>query len=147
MKVRTCWSALESKTEELLSQLRLASAQAQQLRDSLLSSQQRLDQMYQEYHAQSLQTGSSSGMADALNQRNFMAQLSVLRDRVRQDIAKSDQHLDLLEQRLLQAQTQKIKIQALMEIDQKAVRHHVRVREQSSMDELGLLQFNRARAG
>lgn len=146
VKVRTCWPALESKTEQVLSQLRLATAQAMRLRESLLGSQQRLEQMYREYHAQSLGPGISAGMADNLNQRRFMAQLMQLRERVLQDLERSNQQLHLLEQRTLSAQTQKMKIGTLMEIDLKAVKQHVRVREQAHLDELGVQQFIR-RAG
>lgn len=145
MKVRTCWPALESKTEQLLSRLRLETGQALQLRESLLKSQQKLGQMYQEYRAQDLGPSSSSGMSDALNQRHFMAQLLVLRQRVVHDIERSNHQLSLLEQRTLSAKAQQMKIQTLMEIDLKAVTHHLRRREQSSLDELGVMQFNRAK--
>lgn len=144
MKARTCWPALESKTEQLLSQLRLATGQARRLRESLMGSQQRLDQMYQEYHAQSLAPGMSNGMADTLNQRRFMAQLLALRERVLQDLERSNQQLSLLEQRTLTAQAQKMKIETLVKIDAKALQQHVRTREQGALDELGVLRFNRA---
>jgi hypothetical protein len=42
MKVRACWSALEGKAEQKITQLRTDTAQAQKLFESLVASQQRL---------------------------------------------------------------------------------------------------------
>jgi len=146
MKVRACWSALENKAEQAITQLRAETLQAEKLRESLLSSQQRLEHMYEEYRAKNAAIDSCKGMADAMNQRQFMAQLLALRERVGQDIQKSEIHLHNLAQRMLLAETERLKMKTLSENDQLAVQVHVRRREQRSMDELGMQQFNQARA-
>ena len=146
MKVRACWSALENKAEQAITQLRAETVQAEKLRESLLSSQQRLEHMYEEYRAKNAAIDISKGMADAMNQRQFMAQLLALRERVGQDITKSEMHLHNLAQRILLAETERLKMKTLSENDFQAVQVHVRRREQRSMDELGMQQFNQARA-
>ena len=84
MKVRACWSALENKAERRINQLREDSARAEQLRQSLLGSQGKLEQMYEEYRSKAAAADQSQGMSDAMNQRQFMSQLLTLRERVRQ---------------------------------------------------------------
>ena len=146
MKIRACWSALEGKAEQKITQLRAETVQAEQLRDSLLASQQRLEQLYEEYRAKTAATDTSKGMSDAMNQRQFMSQLLTLRQRVERDIGTSQLHLQTLAHRRLQAEAERLKMKTLTENDRLAVQKHVQKREQHSMDELGMLQFNQARA-
>lgn len=146
MKVRTCWAVLENRAEQLLTQLQTDTGQALRLRDSLLSSQHRLNQMLDEYRAQSLGLSSSTGMSAALNQRQFMTRIVLLRKRVVQDIAKSNSHLAELEQRTRLAHEARLKMQALAENDRKGVHKHLQLREQAGMDAIGVMQFNRASA-
>ena len=146
MKVRACWSALEGKAEQKITQLRAEITQAEQLRDSLLASQQRLENLYEEYRAKTMATDTSRGMADAMNQRQFMSQLLTLRQRVERDIGTSQLHLQTLAHRMLQAEAERLKMKTLTENDRLAVQKHVLKREQHSMDELGMLQFNQVRA-
>lgn len=146
MKVRACWSALEGKAEQKIAQLRAEITQAEQLRDSLLASQQRLENLYEEYRAKTMAADTSRGMADAMNQRQFMSQLLTLRQRVERDIGTSQLHLQTLAHRMLQAEAERLKMKTLTENDRLAVQKHVLKREQLSMDELGMLQFNQVRA-
>jgi flagellar export protein FliJ len=146
MKVRACWSALEGKAEQKITQLRAEITQAEQLRDSLLASQQRLENLYEEYRAKTMAADTSRGMADAMNQRQFMSQLLTLRQRVERDIGTSQLHLQTLAHRMLQAEAERLKMKTLTENDRLAVQKHVLKREQLSMDELGMLQFNQVRA-
>ena len=146
MKVRACWSALEGKAEQKITQLRAEITQAEQLRDSLLASQQRLENLYEEYRVKTIAADTSRGMADAMNQRQFMSQLLTLRQRVERDIGTSQLHLQTLAHRMLQAEAERLKMKTLTENDRLAVQKHVLKREQHSMDELGMLQFNQVRA-
>ena len=146
MKVRACWSALEGKAEQKITKLRAETVQAEQLRDSLLASQQRLEQLYEEYRAKTAAADTSRGMSDAMNQRQFMSQLLTLRERVERDIGTSQLHLQTLAHRMLQAEAERLKMKTLTENDRLAVQKYTNKREQHSMDELGMLQFNQARA-
>jgi flagellar export protein FliJ len=146
MKTRACWSALESRAEQKITQLRAETAQAEQLRDALLASQHRLENLYEEYRAQAEASYTSKGMSDAMNQRQFMSQLLKLRERVDRDIGTSNLHLQTLAHRMQQAETERLKMKTLAENDRLTVQKYMQKREQHSMDELGMLQFNQARA-
>ncbi|MFM6992723.1 MAG: flagellar export protein FliJ [Rhodoferax sp.] len=146
MKVRACWSALEGRAEQKITKLRADTAQAQNLLESLLASQQRLEHLYEEYRAKTAATDTSKGMSDAMNQRQFMSQLLTLRERVERDINTSKLHLQTLAHQMVQAEAERLKMKTLNENDRLAVQKHANRREQKSMDELGMLQFNQARA-
>ena len=144
MKVRACWSALENKAERKIAQIREDTARAQGLRQSLLSSQAKLEQMYKEYHEKNAALSQSKGMTDAMNQRQFMSQLLNLRERVSGDLQRSEFHLATLAHHLVLAETERLKMQTLTENDRLAVEKFVQKREQSRMDEMGVMHFNRA---
>jgi len=144
MKVRACWSALENKAERKIAQIREDTVRAQELRQSLLSSQAKLEQMYKEYHEKNAALSQSKGMTDAMNQRQFMSQLLNLRERVSGDLQRSEFHLATLAHHLVLAETERLKMQTLTENDRLAVEKFVQKREQSRMDEMGVMQFNRA---
>ena len=57
-----------------------------------------------------------------------------------------EQHLSVLEQRTVEAETERLKMQSLMDNDKLAVQNYENRREQRNMDELGVMQFNRVRA-
>jgi len=144
MQVRACWSALENKAERKITRIREDTARAQELRQSLLASQTKLEQMYQEYYEKNAANSSYKGMTDAMNQRQFMSQLLNLRERVKSDIERSQTHLTTLAHHLVLAETDRSKIKRLKENDRLAVAKFVEKREQSRMDEMGVMQFNRA---
>lgn len=146
MKVRSCWAALENRVAQRLVQLQADTGQALRLRESLLGSRQRLDQMLREYRAQSMGPSSSTGMSATVNQRQFITRLVLLRERVERDIGTASSQLDSLEQHTRKAQEDRLKMQALMDNDAKAVQKHLQLREQTAMDALGVMQFNRARS-
>ena len=91
-------------------------------------------------------TDSSKGMSDTMNQRQFMSQLLTLRERVERDINTSKLHLQTLAHQMMQAETERLKMKTLTENDRLAVQKYTNKREQKNMDELGMLQFNQARA-
>ena len=47
---------------------------------------------------------------------------------------------------MMQAETERLKMKTLTENDRLAVQKYTNKREQKNMDELGMLQFNQARA-
>ena len=144
MKVRACWSALENKAERKIALLRDETTRAQALRQSLLSSQVKLEEMYKEYHEKNAALSDTKGMTETMNQRQFMSQLLNLRERVQGDLQRSDSHLANLGAHMVLAETERLKMQTLTENDRLAVEKFVEKREQSRMDEMGVMQFNRA---
>jgi len=144
MKVRACWSALENKAERKIALLRDETTRAQALRQSLLSSQATLEELYQAYHEKNAALSDTKGMTETMNQRQFMSQLLNLRERVQGDLQRSDSHLANLGAHMVLAETERLKMQTLTENDRLAVEKFVEKREQSRMDEMGVMQFNRA---
>ncbi len=144
MKARQCWSIMAGKAERRLAQIQADIVRANKLLETLEASQQRLQFLYEEYRLQGANAAQlSHGMQDAMNQRQFMAQLATLSQRVAQDIEKAKAALAGLRQQQARAEIERLKMQTLDEKEVLAFEGRMRKREQRSMDELGVSQFNR----
>ena len=118
-------------------------AQARQRLESLDSSRQRVQAMYDDYRLKlNDPQGASQGMREALNQRQFMAQLLTLMQRVSTDIQHSQNLLDSYKERLLEVERERIKMQTLANHNALAVQKSLNRKEQKQMDSLGVMQFN-----
>ncbi len=144
MKARQCWSIMAGKAERRLAQIQADIGRANKLLETLEASQQRLQFLYEEYRLQGANAAQlSHGMQDAMNQRQFMAQLATLSQRVAQDIEKAKAAQASLRQQQAGAEIERLKMQTLDEKEVLAFEGRMRRREQRSMDELGVSQFNR----
>ena len=144
MKARQCWSIMAGKAERRLAQIQADTGRANQLLETLEASQQRLEFLYEEYRLQGANAAQlSHGMQDAMNQRQFMAQLATLSQRVAQDIEKAKAALASLRQQQARTEIERLKMQTLDEQEVHAFEVRTRRREQRTMDELGVSQFNR----
>ena len=144
MKARQCWSIMAGKAERRLAQIQADIVRANKLLETLEASQQRLQFLYEEYRLQGANAAQlSHGMQDAMNQRQFMAQLATLSQRVAQDIEKAKAAQASLRQQQAGAEIERLKMQTLDEKEVLAFEGRMRKREQRSMDELGVSQFNR----
>ena len=144
MKPRQCWSIMVDKADRKLAQIQSEMVRARKLLDTLEASQSRLLVLYEEYRVRVNSAESMShGMQDALNHRQFMAQLVALSERVAQDIARANYSIAGLSQQMTQAECERLKMKTLDEKEQLAFATHVRKHEQRSMDELGVSQFYR----
>lgn len=140
---RPCWSVLASKAEEKISSLQVEMAQARQRLESLHSSRQRVQAMYDDYRLKlNDPQGASQGMREAMNQRQFMAQLLTLMQRVSTDIQHTQNLLDSYKERLLEVERERIKMQTLADHNALAVQKSLNRKEQKQMDSLGVMQFN-----
>jgi flagellar export protein FliJ len=72
-----------------------------------------------------------------------MSQLMTLSERVVQDIDKATLALNSLHQKMIEAEGERLKMKTLDEQEILAFQLKSRKREQRSMDELGVSQFNR----
>lgn len=143
MKARECWTALLSKATHRVQEAQSTLAQQQKTQQSLQDSLERVEQLYQDYHQQALQpTAGMQGMHDALNQRQFLGQLCQLRQHVQGELEKCAQIMLQQRQALAQAERERMKMQSLVDADLQHQRRQAQAREQKSMDELGLRQFN-----
>jgi flagellar export protein FliJ len=140
---RPCWSILANKAEEKISSLQVEMAQARQRLESLDSSRQRVQAMYDDYRLKlNDPQGASQGMREAMNQRQFMAQLLTLMQRVSTDIQHTQNLLDSYKERLLEVERERIKMQTLADHNALAVQKSLNRKEQKQMDSLGVMQFN-----
>jgi flagellar export protein FliJ len=81
-------------------------------------------------------------MREAMNQRQFMAQLLTLMQRVATDVQHTQNLLDSYKERLLEAERERIKMRTLADQNALAVQKSLNHKEQKQMDSLGVMQFN-----
>jgi flagellar export protein FliJ len=140
---RPCWTVLADKAEDQVTAIQNELGQARKRLESLQSSQQRVQAMYDEYREKiNSQSQESLGMSEAMNQRQFMSQLLVLMQRVKTDIQHTENLLLAMKERLIEAERERIKMQTLADQNAMAVRKDLNKREQKKMDEMGVMQFN-----
>ena len=146
MQARQCWTVLAHKAEDQCDRIQQELVHLQQRLEGLQANEQRLRKLYSEYHERLTQPGSAShGMQDAINQRQFMHQITGLIDKVLQDQSITRKAMAQTRLRLLEAQREKLKMQALVEQDQQRQRAALQQQEQQQMDEAGLRQFQMRR--
>ena len=140
---RPCWTVLADKAEDQVAAIQNELGLARKRLESLQSSQQRVQAMYDEYREKiNSQNQESLGMSEAMNQRQFMSQLLVLMQRVKTDIQHTENLLLAMKERLIEAERERIKMQTLADQNAMAVRKDLNKREQKKMDEMGVMQFN-----
>ncbi len=139
---RQCWSVLIQKATREKTAAQQALAQAQEQLDRLKGNAQRIEQMMADYRAQheSVQ-GQSHHMADSLNYRRFIDQLATLRERVQRDVTAASTQRDRWRQSLLALEVELNKLGKLQEQDAQKAQHQANKREQSRMDEWGVMRF------
>jgi flagellar export protein FliJ len=140
---RPCWTVLADKAEDQVTAIQQELGQARKRLESLQSSEQRVQAMYDEYREKiNSQSNASLGMSEAMNQRQFMSQLLVLMQRVKTDIHHTENLLLSIKERLIEAERERIKMQTLADQNATAVLKALNKREQKKMDEMGVMQFN-----
>ncbi len=143
MQARQCWTVLADKAQDQCERIQQELRALQERQQSLLSSEERLRQLYTEYRERmNRPAGEWRGMQDAVNERQFMQQLTALLIKVAQDLEQTQQALRSTRERWLEAEREKLKMQALVEQDLRQQRAVLAAREQKQLDELGVRQFN-----
>jgi flagellar export protein FliJ len=143
---RPCWNLLAHKAQDELDLIHQEMTQTRHRLAKLQASRDRVQHMYHEYCEQLNRPGSSSqGMREAMSQRQFMAQLLTLLERVSKDILHTSNLLDGYRERLLVVEKERIKMQSLAEQNERDMRRQNNLQEQRRMDELGVMQFNQRR--
>lgn len=142
LEERSCWPVLLKKAEDEVARLQGQMQQVRERAQSLQDSRERLQRLYADYQKPPAAGETMAGMQDAMNRRQFAAQLLTLLERVQQDIAQIERVAAGLRQALAAAEKERLKMQSLLEQDQKRVRLGLAKREQRQLDELGVLQFN-----
>jgi flagellar export protein FliJ len=140
---RPCWTVLTKKAEDRIALIQNEMLQARQRLESLKTSQQRIQKMYDEYSESLTKSSTESvGMREAMNQRQFMAQLMTLMQRVKTDIQYSENAIIGIKEQLIAQERERIKMQTLADQNAQAVQREENKKDQRRMDALGVMQFN-----
>jgi len=116
---------------------------ARQRLQSLQTSEQRIQKMYDEYRDGLTKSDAQSvGMREAMNQRQFMSQLLSLMQRVKTDILYTENTIIGIKEQLIVQERERIKMQTLADQNAMAVQREENKKDQRRMDALGVMQFN-----
>jgi flagellar export protein FliJ len=116
---------------------------ARQRLQSLQTSEQRIQKMYDEYRDGLTKSDAQSvGMREAMNQRQFMSQLLSLMQRVKTDIQYTENAIIGIKEQLIVQERERIKMQTLADQNAMAVQREENKKDQRRMDALGVMQFN-----
>lgn len=139
---RTCWPVLLNKAQDEVSRIQAQLQQQRQRAQALQASRERLQAMYADYQKPQAAGAVCVGMQETVNRRQFAAQLLTLLDRIDQDIAQIERLMAATRKSLASAEKERLKMQALLEQDQRNARKSAQQREQRQFDELGVMKFN-----
>ena len=140
---RPCWTILAQKAEDKIALIQKEMVQARTRLDSLKSSEQRIQKMYDEYHEGLTKSDTQSvGMREAMNQRQFISQLLNLMQRVKTDIQYTENAIIGIKEQLIAQEHERIKMQTLADQNAMAVQREENKKDQRRMDALGVMQFN-----
>jgi flagellar export protein FliJ len=140
---RPCWNVLCKKAEDKITAIQNELLQARTRLESLRTSEQRVQKMYEEYREGLNRADAQSlGMREAMNQRQFMSQLLTLMQRVKTDIQYTENAIVGIKERLVMAERERIKMQTLADQNALAVQREENKKDQRRMDALGVMQFN-----
>lgn len=142
-QVRNCWPVLVKKAQDAVNNAQAEIAQAMARVDQLQASHERLCRLYDEYRLKE-QAGDVAvmGMQASMNQRQFMAQLLNLQQRVVLDLSRARDHVAAVRKKRSMAEIELHKMKSMETQDAKAVALEQQRQEQKLMDELGVRQFN-----
>lgn len=142
-QIRNCWPVLVKKAQDAVNDAQAEIAQALARVDQLQASHDRLCRLYDEYRLKE-QAGHVPvmGMQESMNQRQFMAQLLNLQQRVVLDLSRARDHVAVVKKKRSMAEIELHKMKSMETQDAKAVALEMQRQEQKLMDELGVRQFN-----
>jgi flagellar export protein FliJ len=140
---RPCWTILAQKAEDKIALIQNEMMLARQRLQSLQTSEQRIQKMYDEYRDGLTKSDAQSvGMREAMNQRQFMSQLLSLMQRVKTDIQYTENAIIGIKEQLIVQERERIKMQTLADQNAMAVQREENKKDQRRMDALGVMQFN-----
>lgn len=142
-QARKCWPVLVKKAQDAVNDAQAEIAQALARVDQLQASHDRLCKLYDEYRLKEQSADLTlMGMQASMNQRQFMAQLLNLQQRVVLDLSRARDHVEAVRKKRSMAEIELHKMKSMEEQDAKAVALDMQRQEQKLMDELGVRQFN-----
>jgi len=142
MANRNCWVVLERKAHDQVRDLHQQLLTLQTKTEQLQGTLDRLMGMYAEYQAKENHGGTHIGLQSSMNQRQFMAQLLSLRERIERDLAHQQGLMAQARAQLIKAEAERMKMQSLVDQEDRAERKLRALTEQKRMDELAVSRFN-----
>ena len=146
---RNCWPVLADKARDAVTQRKQELSDALARVEQLQASRARLMKLHDDYSRREAQAESGittgAGMHHQANHRQFMAQLLALRQRVDQDIERAQSVVAQQRARLVDAEVELRKMEALVEGDRRAVHAARDKQEQRQIDAIATAQFNAQR--
>ncbi len=142
MANRNCWVVLERKAHDQVRDLQQQLLALQSKSEQLQGTLDRLMGMYAEYQAKENHGGTHLGLQNSMNQRQFMAQLLSLRERIERDLAHQQSLMAQVRTHLIKAEAERMKMQSLVDQEERAERQLRAVTDQKRMDELAVSRFN-----
>ncbi len=137
-----CWVILERKAHDQVRDLQKDLAATQAKAEHLQATLDKLTGMYAEYQAAEEAGGKQMGLSGSMNQRQFMAQLLTLRERIERDLAHQQGVMAQQRTRLIRAEAERMKMQALVDQQELIEQKSRELLEQKQMDDLGVRRFN-----
>lgn len=137
-----CWVILERKAHDQVRDLQKDLAATQAKTEHLQATLDKLTGMYAEYQAAEEAGGKQMGLSGSMNQRQFMAQLLTLRERIERDLAHQQGVMAQQRTRLIRAEAERMKMQALVDQQELIEQKSRELLEQKQMDDLGVRRFN-----
>ena len=137
-----CWVILERKAHDQVRDLQKDLAATQAKAEHLQATLDKLTGMYAEYQAAEEAGGKQMGLSGSMNQRQFMSQLLTLRERIERDLAHHQGVMAQQRTRLIRAEAERMKMQALVDQQEFIEQKSRELLEQKQMDDLGVRRFN-----
>ena len=137
-----CWVILERKAHDQVRDLQKDLSATQAKAEHLQATLDKLTGMYAEYQAAEEAGGKQMGLSGSMNQRQFMAQLLTLRERIERDLAHQQGVMAQQRTRLIRAEAERMKMQALVDQQELIEQKSRELLEQKQMDDLGVRRFN-----
>ena len=142
MSNRHCWIVLERKAHDQVRECQTQLAEHQAKMDKLQTTLDRLMGMYAEYRSEESKGGKQTGLQGAMNQRQFMSQLLSVRERIEKDMSMIQGVMAQIRTRLIKAETQRMKMQALVDQEEQTERKLQDMIDQKRMDEAAVSRYN-----
>ena len=137
-----CWVILERKAHDQVRDLQKDLAATQAKAEHLQATLDKLTGMYAEYQAAEEAGGKQMGLSGSMNQRQFMAQLLTLRERIERDLAHHQGVMAQQRTHLIKAEAERMKMQALVDQQEFIEQKSRELLEQKQIDDLGVRRFN-----
>ena len=142
MTNRNCWVVLERKAHDQVRECQQQLGEHQSKIDQLQSTLDRLMGMYAEYRADESKGGHHTGLQGSMNQRQFMAQLLSIRERIEKDLALHQSLMAQVRARLIKAEAERMKMKSLVDQQEQTERKLRAMVDQKRMDDMAVSRFN-----